>query len=73
MKRSFTVIIEKDEDTGMYVGEVPGLSGCHTQGKTIDKLMKSMREVIELCLEMEADKVHNLPKFVGLQQIEVTG
>jgi predicted RNase H-like HicB family nuclease len=53
MKKSFTVIIEKDEDVGMYVGEVPGLPGCHTHGKTVDELMKNMREVIALCLETE--------------------
>lgn len=27
---NFTVVIEKDEDTGMFVTEVPGLAGCHT-------------------------------------------
>ncbi|MBI4176353.1 MAG: type II toxin-antitoxin system HicB family antitoxin [Candidatus Aenigmarchaeota archaeon] len=71
MKRYFTVIIEKDEEAGMYVGEVPGLPGCHTHGKTIDELMNNMREVIELCLEAEKDKSEELPKFVGVQQIEV--
>ena len=73
MNRYFTVIIEKDEQTNMFVGEVPGLTGCHTHGKTIDELMKNMREVIELCLEVEKDKANEMPKFVGVQQIEVTG
>jgi predicted RNase H-like HicB family nuclease len=70
MNRYFTVIIEKDEQANMFVGEVPGLAGCHTHGKTIDELMKNMREVIELCLD-ERDKTIDLPKFVGVQQIEV--
>ena len=69
--KSFTVIIEKDEETNMYVGEVPGLLGCHTHGKTIDELMKNMQEVIELCLEVSKEKKLKLPKFVGVQQIEV--
>jgi len=72
MNRYFTVIIEKDEQAGMFVGEVPGLTGCHTHGKTIDELMKNMREVIELCLEVEREQASNLPKFVGVQQIEVS-
>jgi predicted RNase H-like HicB family nuclease len=72
MNRYFTVIIEKDEQANMFVGEVPGLTGCHTHGKTIDELMKNMREVIELCLDVERDKTIDLPKFVGVQQIEVT-
>lgn len=71
MTRNFTVIIERDEETDMYVGEVPGLPGCHTQGKTIDELMKNMREVIELCLDVEKDRTEELPIFVGIQQIEV--
>ncbi len=46
----FYVIIERDED-GMYIGEVPGLPACYSQGRTIDELMANMREVIALCLE----------------------
>ncbi|MBM3303463.1 MAG: type II toxin-antitoxin system HicB family antitoxin [Candidatus Aenigmarchaeota archaeon] len=49
---SFVFIIEKDEEAGMYVGEVPNLPGCHTHGKSIDELMKNMREVIKLCLDL---------------------
>ena len=67
---NFTVVIEKDED-GFYVGSVPSLRGCHSQGRTIDELMKNMKEAIELCLEVEKD----IPKeeFVGIQQIRVMG
>ncbi|MDZ7964915.1 MAG: type II toxin-antitoxin system HicB family antitoxin [Nostoc sp. DedSLP03] len=48
--REFYVIIERDED-GYYVGEVPQLKACYSQGETIDELMANMKEVIELCLE----------------------
>ena len=65
--REFYVSIEKDED-GILVGEVPQLKGCYTQGKTIDKLMTNMKEVIALCLE---DQDVDLPKFVGIQKIEI--
>lgn len=71
MNRSFTVVIEKDVETDMYVGDVPGLSGCHSQGKTIDELMKNMKEIIELCLEMGKEEGFEFPKFVGIQQVEV--
>lgn len=43
-------MIERDED-GYYVVECPVLSGCYTQGKTLDAAMKNIREVIELCLQ----------------------
>ena len=54
MEYNFTVIIEKDED-GFYVAEVPDLRGCYTQGKTLEEVMKNIREVIELCLEAEKE------------------
>ena len=66
---NFTVIIEKDED-GFYIGSVPALKGCHTQGKTMDELMKNIKEVIELCLEVESDIPQE--EFVGIQQITVS-
>ncbi len=49
-KRTFTVIIEQDED-GYYVATVPALRGCHTQAKSQDVLIKRVREVIGLYLE----------------------
>lgn len=70
-KYNFTVLIEKDPDTDLYVGEVPGLAGCHSQGETIDELMKNMKEVIELCIEAQKEDLHQIPKFIGVQQIEV--
>ena len=48
-KKEFYVFIERDED-GYYVGEVPQLKACYSQGETIDELMKNIKEVIELCL-----------------------
>jgi predicted RNase H-like HicB family nuclease len=54
MKGEFYVMIEQDED-GLYVGEVPQLRGCYSQGRTLDELMENIREVIELCLEDESE------------------
>jgi predicted RNase H-like HicB family nuclease len=51
--REFSVIIERDEE-GYYVASVPELRGCHTQAKSLDALMKRVREAIELCLADEA-------------------
>jgi predicted RNase H-like HicB family nuclease len=50
MAREFYVVIERDED-GMYIGEIPQIKACYSQGRTIDELMGNMREVLELCLE----------------------
>ena len=67
--RKFTVVIERDED-GYYVGTVPSLRGCHTQAKTLDTLMKRMREAVELCLESEGGEGPSL-ELVGVQQISI--
>jgi predicted RNase H-like HicB family nuclease len=48
--RRFDVIIERDR-AGYYVASVPALRGCHTQAKSLDVLLKRVREAIELCLE----------------------
>ena len=68
-KRKFRVVIERDEG-GLYVASVPALRGCHTQAKTLDTLMKRVREVIELCIE-DGDKVDDSLELVGIQQISV--
>ncbi len=67
MSQDFYVIIEKDED-GFFVGEVPGLKGCYSQGKTIEELLKNMREVIEICLEEEHITQN---EFIGVQKVSL--
>ena len=69
MQREFNVIIERDED-GYYVATVPELRGCHTQAKSLDTLMKRVREAIDLCLEVEGD-VPKSSQFVGVQRMLV--
>ena len=70
MSREFYVVIERDED-GCFVGEVPALRGCYSQGRSIDELLENMREVISLCLEELGDEDKALPEFVGVQEVTV--
>lgn len=69
--RTFTAYIEWDPETKLYVGVVPGLPGAHTQAATLDELRENLKEVIELCLEEWKGDPEELPRFVGVQQIEV--
>jgi len=70
---NFTAQIEKDRETGLYVGMVPTLPGAYTQAATLDELQDNLKEVIELCLEeLSPDELENLSEFVGFQQISVT-
>jgi predicted RNase H-like HicB family nuclease len=69
--KTFTAYIEFDRETQLYVGIVAGIPGAHTQGATLDELQKNLKEVLELCLEEFRGQVDDLPRFVGLQQLEV--
>jgi len=68
-KREFSVIVERDEK-GYYVASVPELPGCHTQARSLDKLMARIREAIELCLEVERDRP-SPTEFIGVQRVAV--
>ncbi len=67
--KTFTAIVEKCPDTGLYVGYVPGLPGAHTQAETLDELQNNLREVIEMLLEDGELVLEN--EFVGTQTIKV--
>ena len=69
MSREFNVIIERDAD-GYFVASVPSIPGCHTQAKSLDELMKRIREAIELCLEVDENQIEPL-EFVGVQRIAI--
>ena len=70
--RTFSAYVEWDPDTRLYVGVVPGIPGAHTQGASLDELQQNLKEVLELCLEEYRGSVDDLPRFVGLQQVEVS-
>jgi predicted RNase H-like HicB family nuclease len=67
--KNFTAVIERDADTGLYVGWVPGFPGAHSQGETLDELQANLREVIEMLLEEGEPKLES--QFVGTQTVEV--
>lgn len=69
--KTFTASIEFDSETWLYAGFVPGVPGAHSQGATLDELQVNLKEVLELCLEENASRLEDLPRFVGLQQIEI--
>ena len=67
MGKRYSVVIEQDED-GFLVADVPELEGCHTQAKTMDELIKRVKEVIALC---ELDIKPSKSKFIGVQMVEL--
>ncbi len=69
MSRKFSVVIERASE-GYYVASVPALPGCHTQAKSLDKLMQRIKDAIELYLEVEGGSADGI-EFIGIQQVTV--
>ena len=69
---TFIAYIEFDPETKMYVGIVPEIPGAHTQADSLDELRENLKEVLSLYMEEYGSDLEDLPRFVGLQQIEVT-
>lgn len=68
-RREFAVVIERDTE-GYYVASVPELPGCHTQAKSLDVLMRRVREAIDLCADQESEPAHQ-SEFIGVQRIAI--
>jgi predicted RNase H-like HicB family nuclease len=66
---TFTVTIDRDE-TGAWVAECPAIPGCVSQGVTKAEALDNVREAIEACLEVRAER--GLPLTIETKQVEVT-
>ena len=67
--RTFTTVIERDQETGLFVGYVPGWPGAHSQGETLDELHANLREVVDMLLEDGEAALD--AEFVGTRTLEV--
>ena len=65
--KTYTAIVERDSDTGLFVGYVPGFPGAHSQGETLDELNKNLTEVVAMLLEDGEPKLD--AEFVGIQTV----
>jgi predicted RNase H-like HicB family nuclease len=68
-RQSFTAVVERCPDTGLFVGYVPGFAGAHSQGITLEELQQNMREVIAMLLEDGEPALE--VEFFGTQNIVV--
>jgi predicted RNase H-like HicB family nuclease len=67
--KTFTAVVEKCSDTGLFVGYVPGFAGAHSQAQTLDELNENLKEVLEMLLE--DGEPHLQTEFVEIQQVAV--
>jgi predicted RNase H-like HicB family nuclease len=67
--KTYTAVVERDAETGLYVGFIPGLPGAHSQADSLDELKENLQEVIEMLLEDGEPQIQT--EFVGTQLIHV--
>jgi predicted RNase H-like HicB family nuclease len=67
--RTFNVIVERDPDTGLFVGHVRGWPGAHSQGESLDELQGNLEEVVSMLLEDRDPTFES--EFVAVQTIKV--
>jgi predicted RNase H-like HicB family nuclease len=62
-------VIERDIETGLLVGSVPGLPGAHTQGATVEEVHQNLAEVIELLRDEGALRIES--EFIATTALTV--
>lgn len=67
--KTYTAVVERCAETGLYVGYIPGFTGAHSQGATLDELNRNLKEVVEMLLEDGEPKLE--AEFVGTQAVVV--
>ena len=65
--KTYTVVVERDSETGLFIGYVPGFVGAHSQGATLDELNENLKEVVSMLLEDGEPKLE--AEFIGTQTI----
>lgn len=70
MTKTYTVVLERDPESGWLVGEVVELPGCYTQAPDLPTLEANIREAIAAYAQT-ADSEEQHPEFVGAIRLEM--
>jgi predicted RNase H-like HicB family nuclease len=69
----YTILIHRAEEGGFW-SEVPALSGCYSQGETIDETLRNTKEAIEAYLMVLKEDHVSAPVeeslFIGRVRVE---
>jgi predicted RNase H-like HicB family nuclease len=72
----YTILVHEAEKGGFW-SEVPALSGCYSQGETIDETLHNTKEAIESYLMALREDLVAAPieesLFIGKIRVEVAG
>lgn len=64
------ILVEQDEDN-YYIVSCPVFKGCHSYGATVEEALDNIKEVIDMCIEEEKEKVPEINRFIGFREIQV--
>ncbi len=67
--RNYNVVVERDSQTGLFVGYIPGWPGAHSQGATVEELLENVKEVVMMLLEDGEPQLES--EFVGTHSLRV--
>ena len=67
--KTYSAVIERDPDTGFFIGFVPGFPGAHSQGASLDELNANLREVVSMLLEDGEPVLES--EFIGVQTVAI--
>ncbi len=67
--KEFTAVVERDTDTGLLVGWVPGLPGAHSQGSTLEELRANLLEVLQMLVEDGSPRLTS--EFIGTETLQI--
>ena len=65
--KTYTIVVEQCAETDLYIGYIPGFTGAHSQGATLDELQSNMQEVVAMLLEDGEPELE--AEFVGTQNL----
>jgi len=66
----FPILVEQDGDN-VHIVSCPVFKACHSYGYTIDEALSNIKEVIDICIEKEKEKVSEIKRFVSFREMQV--
>ncbi|NHW00009.1 MAG: type II toxin-antitoxin system HicB family antitoxin [Thaumarchaeota archaeon] len=66
--RTFTVAVERNDETGLYVAQCLEIPQAISQGKTEEEAIRNVKEAIELALEHLGERMAKCALFLRLRQ-----
>jgi predicted RNase H-like HicB family nuclease len=65
------ILVEQDKDN-YYIVSCPVFKGCHSYGSTIEEALGNIKEVIEICIEEDKERVAEANHFVGFREMQIS-